>query len=82
VFPGKDLKGIKLTTGQAHITIDMPADIAGILNRQNTDLQKEIKQYLALKLYQQSLLTIGKAAELAGMNKRKRGSNLSKHWKD
>jgi predicted HTH domain antitoxin len=51
------------------IVIDMPQDIAVALNESEAHLKKEIKCYLALKFYQQSALTIGKAAALAGMNK-------------
>jgi predicted HTH domain antitoxin len=49
------------------ITIDIPQDIAGLLP--GKEVEQELKRYLAVKFYQKEVLTIGKAAELAGMNR-------------
>jgi predicted HTH domain antitoxin len=49
------------------ITIDVPQDIMGFLS--DNEVEREVKCYLAVKFYQKEVLTIGKAAELAGMNR-------------
>ncbi|MDR1323933.1 MAG: UPF0175 family protein [Candidatus Margulisbacteria bacterium] len=47
----------------------MPEDLADSLPESDTDLQQEIKRYLAVKFFQQSAMTIGQAAKFAGLNK-------------
>jgi predicted HTH domain antitoxin len=55
---------------EAHkIVITMPEDLADSLPESDTDLQQEIKRYLAVKFFQQSAMTIGQAAKFAGLNK-------------
>jgi predicted HTH domain antitoxin len=54
-----------MTTHQ--ITIDLPQEIAGLPG--SAEVEQEVKCYLAVKYYQKEALTIGKAAELAGMNR-------------
>jgi predicted HTH domain antitoxin len=49
------------------ITIDLPQEITGQFG--GAEVEQEIKRYLAVKYYQDEALTIGKAAELAGMNR-------------
>lgn len=49
------------------ITIEIPQDIMENLTAR--ELIREVKCYLAVKYYQEEALTIGKAAELAGMNR-------------
>jgi predicted HTH domain antitoxin len=49
------------------ITITIPRDIAGLLP--GNEVEQDVKRYLALKFYQEEILTIGKAAELAGMDR-------------
>lgn len=51
------------------ITIDFPADIYLALNTDETELKKNIKTTLAVQLYQSQKLTIGKAAQLAGLSR-------------
>jgi predicted HTH domain antitoxin len=49
------------------ITIDLPRETVGLPG--NAEVEQEVKRYLAVKYYQEEALTIGKAAELAGMNR-------------
>jgi predicted HTH domain antitoxin len=49
------------------LTINIPQDIAGVLP--GSEVEQEVKRYLALKFYQKEVLTIGKAAELADMDR-------------
>lgn len=49
------------------ITIDFPADILLALNENENELKKDIKISLAIRLYQLKKLTIGKAAQIAGL---------------
>jgi predicted HTH domain antitoxin len=51
------------------ITIDFPADIYLALNTDETELKQNIKISLAVQLYQSQKLTIGKAAQLAGLSR-------------
>jgi predicted HTH domain antitoxin len=54
-----------MTTYQ--ITIDLPQEIGGLPD--DAEVEQEVKRYLAVKYYQEEALTIGKAADLAGMNR-------------
>lgn len=54
---------------QTSITIDFPADIFLALNTDETELKQNIKTSLAVQLYQSQKLTIGKAAQLAGLSR-------------
>jgi predicted HTH domain antitoxin len=49
------------------ITINIPQDVVGLLP--DNEVEQEVKCYLAVKFYQKEALTIGKAAELAGMDR-------------
>jgi predicted HTH domain antitoxin len=49
------------------IIIDIPQDIPGLPG--SAEVEQEVKRYLAVKYYQEEILTIGKAADLAGMNR-------------
>jgi predicted HTH domain antitoxin len=49
------------------ITIDLPQEIIELPG--SAKIEQEVKRYLAVKYYQEEALTIGKAAELAGMNR-------------
>ncbi len=50
------------------ITVDLPADILLTLNENENELKQDIKISLAIRLYRLQKLTIGKAAEIAGMS--------------
>ncbi len=54
---------------QTSITVDFPADIFLALNEGEMELKKNIKISLAIRLYQLQKLTIGKAAQLAGLTR-------------
>ena len=49
------------------INIDLPADILLTLNESEEELKKRIKISLAIQLYAQQKVTIGKAAQIAEM---------------
>ena len=51
------------------VTIDLPADILLALNESETELKQRIKLSLAIRLYNLQKLTIGKAAQLAGLSR-------------
>ncbi len=50
------------------ITIDFPSDILLSLNESENELKKDIKLSLAIRLYKMQKLTIGKAAQIAGLS--------------
>ncbi len=54
---------------QTTISIDFPADIFLALNKDEVEIKKDIKLSLAMRLFQQQKLTIGKAAQLAGLSR-------------
>ena len=51
------------------IHIDLPADILLTLNESEKELQQEIKYALAIRLYQNQKVTLGKAAQIAGISR-------------
>ncbi len=51
------------------ITIDFPSDILLTLNETETELKQNIKISLAMRLYSQGKLTIGKAAQISGLSR-------------
>lgn len=51
------------------ISVDLPSDILLALNESENDLKKDIKFSLAIQFYQKQKLTIGKAAQLAGLSR-------------
>jgi predicted HTH domain antitoxin len=51
------------------ISIDIPSDILLALNENENELKNDIKISLAIRLYQQEKLTIGKAAQLCGLSR-------------
>lgn len=54
---------------QSSITIDIPSDLLLALNTDEVELKQNIKISLAIHLYQQEKLTIGKSAQLAGLSR-------------
>ena len=52
-----------------HINIDLPSDILLTLNESEQELKNRIKISLALQLYVLQKVTIGKAAQIAGMSR-------------
>lgn len=65
-------------TSQA-IHIDLPSDILLTLNESETELKKIIKISLAIHLYKEAKLTIGKAAQIAEMSRFEFETLLSEH---
>ena len=51
------------------ITIDFPSDILLTLNENENELRDDIKLSLAIRLYRLQKLTIGKAAQIAGLSR-------------
>lgn len=51
------------------INIDLPSDILLTLNESEKELKKRIKVSLAVQLYLQQKITIGKAAQIAEMSR-------------
>lgn len=51
------------------ITIDLPSDILLALNKNEQELKQDIKLSLAIRLYLMQKLTIGKAAQIAGLKR-------------
>lgn len=51
------------------INIDLPSDILLTLNESEKELKKRIKVSLAIQLYVQQKVTIGKAAQIAGISR-------------
>jgi predicted HTH domain antitoxin len=52
-----------------NITIDLPKDILLTLNENENELRKQIKLSLAIRLYRLQKITIGKAAQIAGLSR-------------
>ena len=55
--------------GMASINFEIPDDILYSLNEDRTEFINKIRLYSALQLYKDHKLSIGKAAQLAGMKK-------------
>lgn len=51
------------------IQIDLPSDIFLTLNESEQELKERIKRSLAIQLYLQQKITIGKAAQIAEMSR-------------
>jgi len=51
------------------ITIDFPSDILLTLNKNENELRQDIKLALAIRLYRLQKITIGKAAQIAGLSR-------------
>ncbi len=49
--------------------MDIPSDIFLALNEDESELKKDIKLSYAIRLYQLQKLTMGKAAQLAGLSR-------------
>jgi len=51
------------------ISIDFPSDILLTLNKNENELKQDIKLALAIRLFRLQKLTIGKAAQIAGLSR-------------
>lgn len=61
------------------INIDLPADILLASNESEEELKKRIKISLAIQLYAQQKVTIGKAAQIAELSRLQFETLLSEH---
>ena len=61
------------------IKIDLPSDILLALNESENELKKRIKLSLAIQLYIQQKVTIGKAAQIAEMSRFQFETTLSEN---
>ena len=51
------------------ISVDFPADILLALNETENELRQRIRLVLAVQLYKTQKLTVGKAAQIAGLSR-------------
>nr|WKN34873.1 UPF0175 family protein [Tunicatimonas sp. TK19036] len=51
------------------VTVDLPSDILLTLNGSESELKQQIKLSLAIRLYELKKVTIGKAAQIAGLSR-------------
>jgi len=51
------------------LSIELPDDLAIALNMDEENLERDIRLFAAIKLYEIGKLSIGKASELANVNK-------------
>jgi len=51
------------------VDIDLPSDILLTINESEIELKKRIKTSLAIQLYQQKKVTIGKASQIASLTR-------------
>lgn len=61
------------------ISVDIPSDILLALNENETELSTNLKLLLAIRMYHLQKLTIGKAAQLAGLSRYEFETLLSSH---
>jgi len=61
------------------INIELPSDILLTLNESEFELKKRIKLSLAIQLFTQQKITIGKAAQIADMTRFQFETLLSEH---
>ncbi|RLF87846.1 UPF0175 family protein [Thermococci archaeon] len=53
----------------SEILVSIPQDLAIILKVNERELPKLVKVYLAIELYREGIVSLGKAAEIAGVSK-------------
>ena len=51
------------------VSVEFPSDILLALNESENELKQDIKTALAIRLYSLQKLTIGKAAQIAGVSR-------------
>lgn len=61
------------------INIDLPSDILLTINESEDELKSRIKTSLAIQLYRQQKVTIGKASQIAGVSRLEFESILSEN---
>lgn len=61
------------------VHIDLPSDILLTINESEQELKRRIKISLAIHLYEQQKITIGKAAQIVGVSRFKFETILSEN---
>lgn len=61
------------------ISVDLPSDILLTLNASENELREDIKLSLAIQMYLKQKVTIGKAAQIAGMSRFEFENKLSEN---
>ena len=51
------------------VTVTVPSDLARILKVDRDEVPKVVRLHLAIELYREGLVSLGKAAEIAGLSK-------------
>ncbi len=51
------------------VTVTVPSDLARILRIDTDEVPRVVRIYLAVELYREGLVSLGKAAEIAGLTK-------------
>jgi predicted HTH domain antitoxin len=64
-----EIKTIETAVNNDSLTFTLPPDIPQKCQEYNIDLSTDVKRYIAIVLYQNSAISIGKAAQLAGMDR-------------
>lgn len=65
---------------QRVVHIDLPDDLLNLLNESEQEFGTRVKRSLAMHLYTQEIVSIGKAAEIAGMSRLAFENLLSDHY--
>jgi predicted HTH domain antitoxin len=60
---------IESTIQENEIILKIPQDLKTICREAGAGLEEDLKLYLAINLYQKALISIGKAAQISGMNR-------------
>ena len=50
-------------------TVEIPKDLTRLLRIREKDLPKKVREIIAVELYRDGIVSIGKAAEIAGITK-------------
>ena len=60
------------------IMVEIPEDLEVILKIDKKDIPKAVKLYLAIELYREGKISLGKASEIAGISKEEMMEVLSR----
>ncbi|GHU99135.1 hypothetical protein FACS189483_08030 [Spirochaetia bacterium] len=61
------------------VTLDLPENVSWIIQFSDIDLERDVRIALSIKYYIEERISIGKAAELAGMDRIDFETYLSEH---
>jgi len=51
------------------VLVKVPSDLMRILRLDEEELEKAVRLYLAIELYREGVVSLGKAAEIAGLSR-------------